>query len=316
MGGRLRHTRRKAIIGGLLSAAVVATVLSACTSQRPPTATPSAAPSPSLSTLGETPQQLAGGWQVIAAGSRVLDRSRNAYVKLNLPPGAILDPTGRRHATGGEQLDIVELVGDKVITERRSVTLGFSLGLDPWSPDGGRVVGTINRKEPFAMGFAVTDVATGKTTEHWFSHTNYNCSLCNFVFTRDGKEVALPIADRSQGEAAELVQSLQLFDAQTGEPTRSLPVKAMPQSPFAWSPDGRQVVALPDQHKREDVQLVDTTTGEAKPFPYVAVWATADALLAKSDDGVLTLRPDGTVVADASLSDPLSGPIVLGPPAA
>ncbi|RKE02734.1 hypothetical protein C8E86_8043 [Catellatospora citrea] len=90
----------------------------------------------------------------------------------------------------------------------------------------------------------------------------------------------------------------------------------MPQSPFAWSPDGRQVVALPDQHKAEGVQLVDTITGEAKPFPYLAVWATADALLAEFDEGVLTLRPDGTVVADASLVDPLSGPIVLGPPAA
>lgn len=314
MGGRLRHTRRKAIIGGLLCAAAVATVLPACASQRPPAATPSAAPSPSLSTIGETPQRLAGGWQVIAAGSRVLDRSRNAYVRMNLPPGAILDPTGRRHATGGEQLDIVELVGDKVITERRSVTLGFTRGLDPWSPDGGRLVGTINRKEPYAMGFAVTDVATGKTTEHWFGQ-RYNCSLCNFVFTRDGKEVALPIADRSQGEAAELVQSLQLFDALTGEPTRELPVKGMPQSPFAWSPDGRQVVALPDQHKH-DAQLIDTTTGEAKPFPHPAVWATADALLAKFDDGVLTLRPDGTVVADASLSDSMSGPLVLGPPAA
>ncbi|GAA1363019.1 TolB family protein [Catellatospora chokoriensis] len=315
MGGRLRHSRRKAIIGGLLSAAAVATALSGCVSQRPGVPTPSAAPSPSLSTIDETPQQLAGGWQVVAAGSRVLDRSRNAYVRMNMPPGAILDPTGRRHVTGGEQLDIVELVGDKVITEKRRITLGFGLGLDPWSPDGSRVVGTIDRKEPHAMGFAVTDVATGKTTEHWFSQ-GYNCSMCSFVFTRDGKEVALPIADRSQGEAAELVQSLQLFDAQTGRPTRELLVKAMPQSPFAWSPDGRQVVALTDQRKQEDVQLIDTTTGEAKPFPYLAVWATADALLAKFDDGVLTLRPDGTVVADASLSDSMSGPLVLGPPAA
>ena len=57
---------------------------------------------------------------------------------------------------------------------------------------------------------------TGKTTEHWISHTKYDCSTCSFVFTRDGKEVAMPIADRSRGEAAELVQSLQLFDARTG----------------------------------------------------------------------------------------------------
>ncbi|MFD0591303.1 YncE family protein [Catellatospora coxensis] len=146
------------------------------------------------------------------------------------------------------------------------------------------------------------DVTTGKVAEHWIDRTKYECSSCSFVFTRDGKEVAMPLADRSQGEAAELVRSLQLFDARTGKPTRSLPVKAMPQSPFAWSPDGSRVVARPDQIKEEDMQLIDTATGEAKPFPYTAVWATADELLAKFDDGVLTLRPDGTVIADASLA--------------
>ena len=90
----------------------------------------------------------------------------------------------------------------------------------------------------------------------------------------------------------------------------------MPQSPFAWSPDGSRVVARPDQIKPDNVQLIDTATGEAKPFPYLAVWATADALLAESGNSVLTLRPDGTVLADASLAAPLRAPVVLGPPAA
>lgn len=316
MSGRPRHIRRKAIIGGLLAAGVAATALAGCTSPPPGGTAPSPVPSvaPSLTTLGETPQQLAGGWQVVAAGDRLLDRARNAYVPLDLPKDAILDPTGRRHAVGGGNLRVAGVAGGPVIAVDRYMMLGFRQGFNPWSADGDRLVATINRKDPFAIGFAVVDTTTGKIAEHWITHTKYDCSTCSFVFTRDGKEVAMPIADRSQGEAAELVQSLQLFDAQTGEPTRSLPVKAMPQSPFAWSPDGSQVVAVPDQIK-PDVQLIDTATGAAKPFPYPAVWATADALLAAFDDGVLTLRPDGTVVADASLAAPLRGPVVLGPPA-
>ncbi|GAA1405841.1 hypothetical protein GCM10009662_36800 [Catellatospora coxensis] len=297
-------------------------VLAGCGSPPPGAMTPSAGPNPapsvapSRATLGETPQRLAGGWQVIAAGDRLLDRARNAYVAANLPKEAVLDPTGRRHAIGGGKLNVVMIAGGKTLTVERSMMLGFSRGLDPWSPDGNRLVATINRKDPFAIGFAVLDVTTGKVAEHWIDRTKYECSSCSFVFTRDGKEVAMPLADRSQGEAAELVRSLQLFDARTGKPTRSLPVKAMPQSPFAWSPDGSRVVARPDQIKEEDMQLIDTATGEAKPFPYTAVWATADELLAKFDDGVLTLRPDGTVIADASLATPLRGPLVLGPPAA
>lgn len=320
MSRRLRHHRRTTITGGLL--AVMVSVLAGCGAPPPGTTTPSAGPNPapsvapSQATLGETPQRLAGGWQVIAAGDRLLDRARNAYVAADLPKEALLDPTGRRHATGGGKLSVVTLAGGKPITVDRYMMLGFYRGLDPWSPDGNRLVATINRKDPFAIGFAVLDVTTGKVAEHWIPHAKYDCSTCSFVFTRDGKEVAMPIADRSQGEAAELVQSLQLFDAQTGKPTRSLPVKAMPQSPFAWSPDGTRVVARPDQIKPENVQLIDTATGEAKPYPYAAVWATADELLAVFDDGVLTLRPDGTVTADASLAAPLRAPLVLGPPAA
>ncbi|MEU8007252.1 hypothetical protein AB0B66_39335 [Catellatospora sp. NPDC049111] len=313
MTSRPRHTGRKTIIGALLSAAAAATALSGCGAP-PPGATPApAGPTPSLSTLGETPQQLAGGWQVVAAGDRVLDRTRNAYVALTMPRGGVIDPTGSRYATDSGQLSIVEVAGGKTTKVDRVVRLGSPV--DPWSADGARLVATINRKDPYAVGFAVIDAATGKFTEHWLDRTKYDCSNCAFVFTRDGKEVAMAIPDRSQGEAAELVRSVQLFDAGTGEPTRSLPVKAMPQSPFAWSPDGRQIVANPDILKEGDQVLVDTTTGEARPFPYPAVWATADTLLAKFDDGVLTLRPDGTVVADASLAAPLSAPLVLGPPA-
>ena len=127
MNGPLRHTRRKAIIGGLLAAAVAATALTACASPQPGGTAPSAGPS--LSTLGETPQQLAGGWQVVAAGDRLLDRARNAYVPLNLPPDAILDPTGRRHAVGGGSLRVADVTGGKVITVDRYMMLGFYRGL-------------------------------------------------------------------------------------------------------------------------------------------------------------------------------------------
>ncbi|GAA2366645.1 hypothetical protein Cme02nite_29860 [Catellatospora methionotrophica] len=311
---RLRHTRRGAFLGGLLSLTTAATALAGCAT--PPSGlTPSAGSSPpavpSPSTVGQAPVLLPGGWQVIAMDDRVLDRARNVYVPGVLPRNAMLAANGLRYAVTGEDPQVVEIAGGKATRLNQAPAL--SLRLDPWSPDGDRLVVTTSRKEPFAMGFAVIDVASGKASVHWVDRSRYDCSQCSFVFTRDGKEIAMAVANRAGGEAAELVASVQLFDATTGVPTRSLPIKAMPDSPFAWSPDGSQVIARPDG-LRQEYQVVDTRTGDAKPFPHAAVWATADALLAEAQGRVLTLRPDGYVAAEVALAAGLVGPVVFGPP--
>jgi hypothetical protein len=145
--------------------------------------------------------------------------------------------------------------------------------------------------------------------------SRHDCSLCRFSWTRDGREVILAVADRSGGEGAEQVARLQLFDADTGATTRSLPITAMPSGPFSWSPSGRYLIASADKlgsHWR----WIDLGTGQSRPFPYDAVWVGDDQLLAVHDGKVLTLRPDGTVTATTALDLPGAGkPISLGPPA-
>ncbi|MDI1465361.1 hypothetical protein QEZ54_30775 [Catellatospora sp. KI3] len=299
---------------GTTLAAALAVSLAACGGQSP-AADPVA--QPSLSTLSGTPQQLAGGWQVVAATGTVLDRAQSRYVPLELPGGAQLDPTGRRYAVEDDTgVTIVEIAaGAQMLVDDEGPDL--QLWLDSgmrWSPDGTRLVGMVSRKEPFAVGFAVIDAKTAKRTEHWFDHGTYDCSFCALTFTRDGREVALSITDRSAGEAHDYTRAVQLFDAETGAPTRTVPARVFPGGPFAWSPDGTRLVG-----RREitvsGYELVDTATGTAVPFPGAAVWATDDLLLSGTGDAVETLRPDGGVVARAVLAGPLHGQVVLGPPA-
>ncbi|MBV1850491.1 hypothetical protein [Catellatospora tritici] len=307
---RTRATRPRALLTTL--AAAVAVSLAACGGQ-----SPAADPvtEPSLSTLAGTPQQLAGGWQVVAGTGTVLDRAQRRYVPLDLPPNSQLDPTGRRYAVEDDTgVTIVELAaGAQMFVDHQGANLQLWLesGLR-WSPDGNRLVGMLLRKEPFAIGFAVIDAKTAKLTEHWIDHSAYDCSFCAFTFTRDGREVALSLADRSGGEAHEYTRAVQLFDAATGAPTRTVPTRVFPDGPFAWSPDGTRLVGRRDVHVSA-YELVDTATGEGRPFPGAAVWATDGLLLSGTGDMVETLRPDGGVVARATLADPLHGPVTLGP---
>jgi dipeptidyl aminopeptidase/acylaminoacyl peptidase len=184
-----------------------------------------------------------------------------------------------------------------------------------WSPAGDRVLTTINQKEPFQVGFAVIDAQTGIETKHWIDRAAYDCSMCSFTWTRDGKQVILPVADRSNGEGGERVKRLQLFDATTGAPTRTLPVPAAPTGPFSWSPDGRYVIAKPDQMASQ-LEIIDVATGTGRPFSYThAVWATNDRLLATDTTTVYTLTPDGTAVATMTVNlGAGDDPITVGPP--
>jgi RNA polymerase sigma-70 factor (sigma-E family) len=303
-GRRLRHRRRTAVAA--VAVAVVAMGIGvpfALKGSGPQTAAGPAA-------ITEQPTALAGGWLATSVGPWYLDRSRQAYVRLEA--GLLPAPTGDR-VLGHDQDGAVEL---NTVTRTTPVRVNDARmrGDLAWSPDGDRLVGMINQKEPQdRTGFGVVDAATGAVTAHWIDHSAYNCSDCTWSWSRDGREVAVAIADRSRGEAMELVAWVQFFDAESGLPTRKVAIRAMPSSPYAWSPDGRYAIAADPIN---GTQLWDLTKGTARPFPYDAVWVADDLLLAADGHEVLTLRPDGTVVHRAGLGGAFQGltGITLGPP--
>ncbi|GAA3206493.1 hypothetical protein ACFO1B_52475 [Dactylosporangium siamense] len=306
-GRRIRRARRVATAGAAILAAVAVALPWTLLSQKD-----AAAPSPAAQptrTPAMTRTELPGGWVVAGVGDQVLDRATNEYVLMRKP--VLPAPVGNRILVidGPESLQLTSVRGADPVT----VDPAGLVGTFNWSPAGDRLVGGITQKEPFKVGFAVIDARTGAISKHWIDHDRHDCSRCDFTWTRDGQEVVLPIADRSGGEAEERVSELQLFNAGTGEPTRSLPITALPAGPFAWSPGGRYVVVGPPGTS-EGWQLYDTTTGQHRPFPYPAVWVTADVLLATKNGKVLTLTPDGTVTATIDVAAPNPGMITFGPP--
>jgi hypothetical protein len=269
---------------------------------------------PPASTTGAAyAARLAGGWVVTGAGTQVLDRASGAYVPVEGKGTVLPAPVGDRVLidTPPDSLQVTGVRGTQPVT----VDVSGLGGRYSWSPAGDRLVSQVSQKEPFKIGFAVIDAQTGAVSKHWIDHSAYDCSQCSFSWTRDGREVVMAVADRSGGEAAEKVSRLQLFDAATGVPTRSLPVTAMPSGPFSWSPSGRYVIADADTLAGK-WQLIDVSTGQSRDFPYDAVWVSDDQLLATDAGKVLTLRPDGTVTATTEIDIPGEGaPISLGPPA-
>ena len=306
-GGRIRRRRQlMTVAAAVLAVVAVVTplvVLQPSGAQIPatgPSPAASASPAPSAVTGVDAPPVFAGGWMVSSVGQWVFHRKTNTFVNMKLAPTQNLlpSPTGNRVlvASHGEQPIRPVLID---LDTGRSTKLDdlFTDGRTQWSPTGDRLLTSIVGSR---IGFAVYDLGSKKTTKNYIH--GYDCSTCEFVFTRDGGEVAMAIPDRSGGEAAELVRSVQLFDVVTGAPTRNLPIKAMPNSSFAWSPDGRFVLGVTD-HLKSGMQLIDLSTGQARSFPYPAVWVTDDLLLAVDKKKIHTLRPDGTLVETKDISD-------------
>jgi hypothetical protein len=302
-GRRIRRTRRLAAAGGAVLALVAVALPWAVLSSRPHGTAPSPAPA-AASTSAAAASGLPGGWVVIGVGDQILDRASGQYVTAQRP--VLLAPSGNRVLVldRPESVQVTDVGGGNAVT----VDTDGLIGDYSWSPAGDRLVGGVSQKEPFKIGFAVIDARTGAVRKHWIDFNRYDCSQCGFTWTRDGREVVLAIADRSGGEAEERVSGLQLFDAETGAPTRSLPVTAVPSGPFSWSPGARYVITGPHW------QITDLTTGQTRPFPHDAVWVSPDELLATQNGKVLTLTPDGTVTATTDVGDPDRGTIILGPP--
>ncbi len=307
-GRRIRRTRRIAVAGGAVLA-LVAVVLPWTLLPRPDGTAPPPVPAasgPTTKAASSSPTKaLPGGWVVLGAGDQVLERASGEYVTVR-PLQTVPAPLGDRllvwDGREAQSVQLTDVRGGNVVNVE---DIGF-VGLYSWSPTGDRLVGGITQKEPFQIGFGVVDARTGTVSKHWIDRDRYDCSQCTFTWTRDGKEVALTLADRSGGEAEERISGLQLFDAASGAPTRSLPVKAAPSGPFSWSPDGRYVIGGPNW------QVIDTTTGQSRPFPRDAVWASDGELLATDNGKVLTLTPDGTVTATTTV--PGQEVKILGPP--
>jgi dipeptidyl aminopeptidase/acylaminoacyl peptidase len=307
-GRRLRRRHRLTIVGVAVLACVGITVPSAVVVRHlagpPPAATPT-----------QTSNGLPGGWIVLGKADRVYDRRSGDFVTVPHTDDEVVQPApaGRRvllnprpnspRFTDVDGANPVQVAADRFV------------GNYQWSPAGDRVVVTIDQKEPPRMGFAVINAQTGTVTKHWIDHTAYDCSVCSFTWTRDGKQLVLAIADRSGGEAAERVTRLQLFNATTGAPTRTLPVRAAPDGPFSWSPDGRYVIAKQDQ-MLDQQEIIDVATGTSRPLPYpYAVWATNDRILATNATTVYTLTSKGTAVAKVTVNLAAGdGPIAVGPP--
>jgi hypothetical protein len=328
-GRRIRTRRRLAVTAGAV-AAVVAVLLPAVVlagrDDRPPVSVPADDPRLSLKPVDPPAPEfggsaepstaaLPGGWRVMGAGPLALN-SAGIYLQSNpamkltqvAPAGYRVLQQADRHST----VYFTDPGGDNSVGSGPE----WGNGIYHWSPTGDRVVTFWAPKDGVA-GFAIIDARTGNVIAFTVDRAKYDCSRCTYGFTRDGKEVVMPLADRSGGEAVERVRGLQFFDVRTGNPTRTLiaPVQ-VPDSPYAFSPDGKFLVAESGDTPGQYV-LVNLKTRETKPFPYAAVWVTDAELLAPVGTDIAILRADGAVTGrvPVGVPGPVRAPIVLGPPA-
>lgn len=299
-GRRLRRRRRLTVSAAVLVAVVTAAVpfvllrpRPAATPATPPTdATPSPAitASPSIrptpgADWAAAPLVLPGNWVVtraqLAGGSGtgfLLDRGRGRYVPTDRYDAIFPAPTGSLVAVIEEdrprEVGLVDLATGKT----RWHEVGRALSPPAWSPDGRRLLFTTTQLDHF--GFVVVD-RNGTKRTHEVSRQRYLCTdQCSFVWTRNGREVALPqtAQGRPRSESVRHPRSgVQMFSAEDGRPTRSEPLPGDPAGPWAWSPDGRLAVV---QGQQEPL-LVETATGRVvNPLPVAdAAWVDDDRLL-------------------------------------
>ncbi|MFG1880851.1 hypothetical protein [Micromonospora sp. NPDC049102] len=134
---------------------------------------------------------------------------------------------------------------------------------------------TTNQLDRF--GFVVVE-RDGRRRTHRVSRQRYFCTdQCSFVWTRDGREVALPQTAQGKPRSESIRHprsGVQLSSADDGRPTRFEPLLGDPAGPWAWSPDGRLVVV---QGQQEPL-LVEAATGRVvNPLPVAdVVWAGDD----------------------------------------
>lgn len=260
---------------------------------RPPSAAPTPPPvvvdlSPPPDDWHTRPLELPGGYLLTGATTTgdergtavVLDRSTGRYVGFSqydavwpAPQGrvaAVFDRAGHRRQTG-----LLNLATGKV----RWIETGPRYADPAWSPEGTRLLLTISPVgETTRIG--ILDATTGEFRKYPVDESYLCTDHCRFTWMPDGTEVAYQQTDPSlpRSESARHPRrGLQLFSAETGRPTRLLPIRGDVAGPYAWSPDGRHVVI----QGPESPELVDATSGEViRRLPSADLyWAGSDRLV-------------------------------------
>ncbi|MGB2567759.1 TolB family protein [Micromonospora citrea] len=301
-GRRLRARRRATATGAALVAVIAVTVPFVLL--RPAPATRVAIPEPQPTTLlhpvpdtrwKDAPLVLPGGWVVtggvLDGSGHLLDRTRDRYVRTQGYDEVWPAPTGTVTAVADE-----DRPGQIGLIDARKATVRWyrAPGSDPqWSPDGRRLLLTGLRQD--TTQFGLLDL-NGRFQQYTVDRTKFFCTdYCAFTWTRDGREVTLPLTDafKERTESARHPRwGVQFFSAEDGRPTRFVKIPGDPAGPWVWSPDGRRVV-VQGQH---DPVLVDAATGTVvRKLPSADVaWVTNDRLLYR--------RPYGS--RDVVLADP------------
>lgn len=315
-GRRLRRRRRVAAAGAALVAVVAVTLpfvlLRPHRATPPATPTPTTTPSPTrLAAPGADwttrPLVLPGGWVVTRAQVKggsgsgfVLDRGRGRYFATDRYDGIFPAPTGSLVAVWDQdrprQVGLIDVASGKT----HWYEVGRALSAPRWSPDGRRLLFTTYQLDHF--GFIVMGTDGTRQTHRMIGYAGCT-DYCDFTWSRDGREVALPQTGGGGHDEArrDARRGVQLFSADDGRPTRLVPIPGDPAGPWAWSPDGKLVVV----QGREEPLLVETATGRVvNPLPSAdAVWV--------SDNRLLYRRPLGQ--GDFALADPAGRELVRQP---
>lgn len=300
--GRHLRRRRQAVIGGaaaLLLAAVVAPFAIRGRTQTAPPVAPSPVPSYSPAAWSDDkPYELPGGWVITGLSDdddppTLLDPETRKYRTVQqVFPRVAVSPDGRFAAVGDDQhtgLGILDVTTGKIRWT------GLSAILEPqWSPDSTRILLTGNER------FTVLKAGTGQPDYTTFDVPDaYPCTdFCQFTWLPGGREVALALVAGGQTEeAAAPVLSLTVFDAETGDVTRSLPVHGSPTAENAWSPDGRLVLVRGEGKDFGQTWVVETSTGRVRgklPAGGPGAFVAADLILRFSGYEALLYDPAGT----------------------
>jgi len=172
----------------------------------------------------------------------VYSRTRRQYEEI-LYEQALPSPVSDVAVVAGQDLPPVGLLDLSTHKYQKWTVDAYSVSDPQWSPDGRRVLLSINDKEPWRNGFALVDPATGQVSRHWVD-AKFDSYQYRFSWHPDGRHVVLALADRTNASEAEpdKVAALQLFTLD-GKPDGTIPVRGSVDSPSSWSPDGRYVIA-------------------------------------------------------------------------